>query len=132
MQIFGSKKNTKAGKEDATTEKPAKKITNSKPIKKEAGALPNKDVAHILRRPRITEKASMLSEVSVFVFDVDVRASKRDVMDAIRFYYKAEPIKVNMIKIPSKNVFIRGKRGVKSGGKKAYVYLKKGESIEVI
>jgi ribosomal protein L23 len=37
-----------------------------------------------------------------------------------------------MVNIPKKNVFVRGKWGTKGGGKKAYVYLKKGDKIESI
>ena len=131
MALFGSKKNTEVKKEKSSVIKPAKKIVKQTSPKPEA-TVPYRGVASVLRRPRITEKASLLSEMSVYVFDVDTRASKRDVMNAIRFYYKAEPTKVNMIKVPSKNIIVRGKRGVKSGGKKAYVYLKKGDTIEII
>jgi len=35
------------------------------------------------------------------------------------------------VKNPSKAVIVRGKRGVKSGVKKAYVYLKKGDNINL-
>jgi len=43
-----------------------------------------------------------------------------------------KPEKVRVAAIPAKKVFVRGKKGVKSGGKKAYVYLKKGDKIELI
>lgn len=129
MALFGSKKNTE-DKPEAKAPKAVKKSAKAAP--KSEGNAHRRDVSHVLRHPRITEKASILSEGSVYVFDVDTRANKRDVMDAVRFYYKAEPVRIHMVKVPSKNVFIRGKRGVKSGGKKAYVYLKKGETIEVI
>ena len=42
------------------------------------------------------------------------------------------PTRVNIAKIPSKRTLSRGKRGVKKGGKKAYVYLKEGDKIELI
>ena len=31
-----------------------------------------------------------------------------------------------------KTIIYRGKRGIKAGGKKAYVYLKKGDKISVV
>lgn len=86
----------------------------------------------ILIQPRITEKAASKGSDSVYVFEVNPKSNKRQVAEAVEYIYKVKPVKVRMTKIPSKSVFIRGKRGVKSGGKKAYVYLKKGETIEVI
>jgi len=150
MALFGSKKN-KEEKDAQGAVKPSKAAKKEKPAAAKAPKAPKaekahkapkalkvignssaRDLSHVLKRPRITEKASYLSEASVYVFDVSDRASKRDVADAMRFYYKAEPLKVNMIAIPSKNVVVRGKRGVKSGGKKAYVYFEKGTTIEII
>ena len=34
--------------------------------------------------------------------------------------------------MPRKKVMHRGKIGMKGGGKKAYVYLKEGDSIEIV
>ncbi len=131
MAIFGSKKNKEVKTETDKAPQSAKKTTKRE-SKNVGGKMPQRLATHILKRPRITEKASILSETSIYVFDVDIRANKKDVFEAIRFYYKAEPVKVRMITVPSKNVIVRGKRGVKTGGKKAYVYLKKGETMEII
>lgn len=91
------------------------------------------DYAYVLRNPRITEKATMHSMQGVYVFDVSLRATKRDIVRAVNEIYKVQPRKVHIATVPSKNVrSVRtGKRGVKSGGKKAYVYLKKGETITI-
>lgn len=127
MALFGSKKNTekKEAKPKAEKKAPAEKAavpTNS-----------SRDLTSILRNPRITEKATLVSEASnVYVFDVAISASKKDVAEAVKFYYKAAPVKVNIVTVPAKRVFRRGKKGVKSGGKKAYVFLKKGETIEIL
>lgn len=86
--------------------------------------------ADIILRPRITEKANFASEANVHAFEVAPSATKTQVASAIKAFYKVTPVKVNMVKNPSKTVFIRGKKGVKSGVKKAYVYLKKGDKIE--
>jgi ribosomal protein L23 len=51
---------------------------------------------------------------------------------AIVDLYKVTPRKIGITQTPSKNVFSRGKNGVQKGVKKAYVYLKKGEKIELI
>jgi ribosomal protein L23 len=46
--------------------------------------------------------------------------------------YKVQPTKIAMTKIPGKSVFVRGKKGERSSGKKAYVYVKKGDKIEIV
>lgn len=86
--------------------------------------------ASIILRPRITEKASMMVEKNVYVFEISPKASKKDVSETIFTYYKVNPIKVRTVKNPAKNILVRGKKGIKSGVKKAYVYLKKGDKLE--
>lgn len=86
--------------------------------------------ADVLLRPRITEKATFVAEKNVHTFEVAQAATKEQIAKAIRAFYKVSPIKINIVKNPAKSVFIRGKRGVKSGVKKAYVYLKKGDKME--
>ncbi len=88
---------------------------------------------NVLLRPRITEKAAIAADKSnVYVFEVVPKAGKISVAASVRALYKVTPVKVNIAKIADKAVFIRGKRGVKRGGKKAYIYLKKGDKIEII
>ena len=88
---------------------------------------------NILLRPRITEKAALgTDKLNVYVFEVMPRATKKSISASVRDVYGVTPEKVRVTTMPSKQVFVRGKKGVKSGGKKAYVYLKKGDKIEVI
>lgn len=91
-----------------------------------------KDLNAVLVRPHITEKASLKAESSVYVFEIAPNATKAQVEKAFAEKYKIDPIKVATVTIPAKNVFVRGKKGKKSGYKKAYIYLKKGEKIEII
>lgn len=86
--------------------------------------------ANIILRPRITEKASLVMEKNVHTFEVISSATKKQIEETIKAYYKVNPVKVRIVKNPAKKVFIRGKKGVKTGVKKAYVYLKKGDKIE--
>lgn len=89
--------------------------------------------ASVLIRPRVTEKAALAGErQNVYAFEVSKDATKKSVSASIREVYKVTPLSVRLVSIPKKNVFVRGKRGVKGGGKKAYVYLKSGDKIEVI
>ncbi len=88
------------------------------------------DYAHILKHARITEKASTVGN-SVYIFDVAQSATKRDIIRAVHVLYKVMPRKVAIIPVPAKRVrhMKSGREGVKHGGKKAYVFLKKGETI---
>lgn len=84
----------------------------------------------VLIRPHITEKATDLSERNVYAFRIATGANKQMVRNAIRLLYGVVPEKVSVVTIKSKRRIVRGKRGMKSGGKKAYVYLKSGDTIE--
>jgi len=83
-------------------------------------------------RPRITEKSGLLSQSGVYTFEVSDNATKSEVTKAIKKLYKVTPVKVAIINLPMKNVFVRGKRGTVSGVKKALVTVKKGEKIDFI
>ncbi len=89
----------------------------------------------ILKNPRITEKAAGLSAQRCYSFDVAPKATKQEIAKAIKAQYKVEPLAVRTVTIPTKKVMPRtrkGKIGTSGGGKKAYVYLKKGDTIEVL
>lgn len=88
---------------------------------------------NVLLRPRITEKAAVGADKnSTYVFEVATDATKASVAASVKATYKVTPVRVNITQIADKKVFIRGKRGVKRGGKKAYVQLKKGDKIDLI
>ena len=86
----------------------------------------------VVKSPRVTEKAGMLSEKGIYAFNVSKDATSAQIAKAIQEAYKVTPVKVSVAKVPSKTVFVRGKRGTTSSGKKAYVFLKKGDTIEFI
>ena len=88
------------------------------------------DLSNILIRPHITEKATMSANSSVYVFVVDPKATKGQVQKAFVEKYKMTPTKITTVTIPAKVVVVRGKRGTKSGYKKAYVYLTRGQKLE--
>lgn len=81
-------------------------------------------------KPHVAEKSTMLNERGVYVFKVKPNANKVMVRQEIKKMYGKAPVKVNIVNLPSKKVFVRGKHGIKPGFKKAVVYLKKGEKIE--
>ena len=91
------------------------------------------DLSNILKNPRITEKATAHGELGVYTFDVAEVATKRSVASAIAALYKVTPRKIRIVSVPSKvrRSVRTGARGVSRGGKKAYVYLKKGDTIAI-
>lgn len=80
----------------------------------------------------MTEKSAILAESKgVYVFNIERDATKNSVANAIKAQYKVTPLKVRLLAVPGKRVIFKGKRGEKGMGKKAYVYLKKGDKIDV-
>jgi large subunit ribosomal protein L23 len=69
-----------------------------------------------------------------YCFEIDPRANKTQVSKAIQHVYKFAPKKVNIVNIPAKSVRNRrtGKIGTTAAVKKAYVFLKKGDTIAVM
>lgn len=136
MALFNFKKDEKAvtvssGKKPKATSK-VKKLSVTKVTPKGEIALDAALYANVLVRPRVTEKAAGLSEKGVYVFDIQKNANKRDVSNAVKAFYNVTPERVRVIPVPAKEVFVRGKVGTKKGGKKAYVYLKEGDKIEIV
>ena len=85
-----------------------------------------------IKSPRITEKASMAAEQNVYTFDISASANKTEIKKAIFALYKIHPVKVNVLSVPKKNKMSKGIKGVRGGGRKAFVYLKKEDKIEFI
>ena len=134
MALFGSKKKTEAA---AAPKKEKVVKASAKPAKTEkAVAVPATSVigasAHAVIRPRVTEKSGILSQSGVYTFEVSRSANKQTVAAAIKSLYKVSPVKVAIVNLPSKNVFVRGRRGVVAGVRKALVTLKKGDKIDFV
>ncbi len=93
-----------------------------------------KHTGTIILSPRITEKGANLAEQGIYVFNVGRNANKIEIISAFRTLYQVNPRKVRVVSVPQKKVQTRGtnRKGKTAHGKKAYVYLKKGESIEII
>ncbi len=73
----------------------------------------------------------MLEGMNAYTFDVSTNANKTEIKKEVFKLYKVKPVRVNVLGVPSKKVFLRGKPGVRGGGRKAVVYLKTGDKIEV-
>lgn len=90
-------------------------------------------LSHVFRHPRITEKATDLASRGAYVFNVAEDATKREIVQAVRALYSVTPRSVKIVRVPTKvrKSMRTGRVGVKSGGKKAYIYLKRGETISL-
>lgn len=140
MAIFGLGKNgTKKKKEaDAKKEQPEREASPAaaKDADKTAPAFSGSvELSGILLRPHVTEKATDLSERGVYAFDVRRDANKALVAAAIAAYYKVTPRKVAIVNVRAKMAknYRTGRTAAKKrGGKKALVYLKKGDKIEFV
>ena len=90
------------------------------------------DYTQIINNGRVTEKATDAIGGKAYVFNVSPLANKKEVAKAVFAIYKVRPVKVNILKIPRKATFAKGRKGAKGGGKKAVVYLKPEDKIEFI
>ncbi len=85
----------------------------------------------ILRRPLITEKATLLAEANQVVFQVAKTATKPEIKQAVESLFKVKVKAINTIVHKGKKKTFRGRTGVQSDTKKAIVTLADGESIDV-
>ncbi len=94
----------------------------------------DRNIAAVLVKPLVTEKAVMQHDNKVYTFIVAKSATKFSVHDAISALYKVTPVKVNIVnKLPRTQMSrSKGRPVSQSGYKKAYVYLKKGDSITLV
>ncbi len=130
--IFKKKKEGARFERNLKEKEEVKKESVSKEEKKpKSAAKASAFSLSVLIAPHITEKATSLGERAAYIFKIRKNANKPMVKRAIKETYGIYPKKVAIVNSPSKRRFVRGKRGVKSGFKKAIIYLKKGDKIEV-
>lgn len=94
----------------------------------------DRNLMAVIEKPHLTEKAMMQSERNVYTFMVARSATKYTVASAVKEVYGVTPVKVNIVnKLPRKSLSgARGRVVSLSGYKKAYVYLKKGDTINLV
>ncbi|NCN52608.1 50S ribosomal protein L23 [Candidatus Parcubacteria bacterium] len=108
---------------------------DAKKTKKGASApIAMRDLSSVIRKPRITEKAVLGTEKNVYTFEIDPRATKFDVRDAVIALFKVTPKKVHTVTKKARTYMARskGRKISESGLKKAYVYLKDGDKIDLV
>jgi large subunit ribosomal protein L23 len=104
--------------------------TNTKKNTKKVVDATTKAKTHpLIKSPRITEKAALDAARGAYTFNVAREANKTELKKAIKMLYGVTPVKISITQITEKVVVRRGITGVKKGGKKAVVHLKKGDTI---
>jgi large subunit ribosomal protein L23 len=85
----------------------------------------------VIRKPIITEKATMASEHNAVVFEVAIDASKPLIKEAVEALFKVKVKAVNTAVAKGKTKRFRGMMGRRKDTKKAYVTLEEGNMIDV-
>ena len=85
----------------------------------------------VIRKPIITEKATMVSEANAVVFEVAIDANKPKIKEAIETLFGVKVKAVNTTITKGKVKMFRGRKGKRKDVKKAYVTLEEGNTIDV-
>ncbi len=85
----------------------------------------------VIVKPIITEKATLASETGAVVFQVSKDASKPQIKEAVETLFGVKVKAVNTTVTKGKTKRFRGRPGVRSDVKKAYVTLEEGNTIDV-
>lgn len=126
-----SKKNTKTSKEKNPPSPKATEGQGNLPAVKSVPVLNLTASADVIKKPHLTEKTYALQADGVYVFEVNPRSTKSEIAKSIEVIYKVKPEQIRIINTKAKNVIWRGEKGKTSNIKKAYVYLKKGDKIDL-
>ena len=85
----------------------------------------------VIRKPVITEKATMASENGAVVFEVAIESNKPQIKEAVESLFGVKVKAVNTTITKGKSKRFRGQLGRRKDVKKAYVTLEEGNTIDV-
>ncbi|MDJ0724794.1 MAG: 50S ribosomal protein L23 [Prochloraceae cyanobacterium] len=88
-----------------------------------------RELADLVVKPIVTEKATLLLEQNKYVFDVLPKATKPEIKAAIEALFEVKVTKVNTINPPRKQRRVGRFIGYKTRYKRAIVTLAEGDSI---
>jgi large subunit ribosomal protein L23 len=86
---------------------------------------------HIVIAPVVTEKTNVMRENHKYVFRVDGRANKLQIMKAVRDQFGVHPVACNIINITPKPKKVRYREGYTASWKKAIITLPAEEKIAI-
>ncbi len=85
----------------------------------------------VLRRPLITEKSTALQAQGKYAFEVNLKANKYEIKDAVQKAFKVSVTAVNIVKVPGEIHRIGKNKVFRQPWKKALVTLKEGDKIQL-
>jgi large subunit ribosomal protein L23 len=94
-----------------------------------ASRVPTRDLADLILKPIVSEKATILLEDNKYVFDVALKATKTDIKAAIEHLFDVKVVKVNTNRPPRKKKRVGRFMGFKPQYKRAVVTLAEGDTI---
>jgi large subunit ribosomal protein L23 len=84
-----------------------------------------------IKKPVITEKSTAGAQYNKYVFEVDMKANKKDLKKLVETLYKVKVDKLNALRTKTKPKVFKGVRGVRNQTKRITVTLKKGDTIDL-
>ncbi len=106
-------------------------MTDILAIRRQSERMSREAMYDIVRAPVITEKATALSEKNQVVFRVAIDANKLQIKAAVEALFGVKVLGVNTLVQKGKTKRFRGRPGVRSDVKKAFVQLAEGQSIDL-
>jgi large subunit ribosomal protein L23 len=88
-----------------------------------------RNLADLILKPIVTEKATLLLEDNKYVFEVALKSNKSQIKAAIESLFKVSVLKVNTARPPRKKKRVGKFVGYKPLYKRATVTLQEGDSI---
>ena len=89
------------------------------------------DFYDVIRKPIVTEKATMASENGAVVFEVSIDSNKPLIKEAVEALFGVKVKAVNTVVTKGKQKRFRGMLGKRRDVKKAYISLEEGNTIDV-
>ena len=132
FNIFKRKKPASVPKKVVKKEikEPAEKpVAGIKPLKSKKAS---EAACRILKWPHVTEKASDLTKLDQYIFNVYEGANKPEIKKAVEDVYGVKVVSVKIIKIHPKKRRLGRIEGWRKGYKKAIVKLAQGQKVEIL
>lgn len=115
-------------------DKLAKKSSKKAPVAKKSSSIAKKFEGfeyQVVRRPRVTEKATRAAEMHAYVFQVSPRATKHHIKTAVEHLFGVRVVGVRVMNVKGKPKRRARAIGYTKDWKKAYVTLNPADKIDV-
>ena len=87
-------------------------------------------IYEVIKRPIVTEKATISQERSGYAFEVAQKATKHQIKQAVETAFKVKVVTVNVCNVPGRMKKMGRRLVMSPGWKKAFVKLEPGHKIE--